>query len=148
MPKSPAISNPTHYPEGPASFLVWILAKTLYFMCRRPKLFGKFLGGLRMILLYWRLFRSQLGILTPIRFDAPLGYCKRVKTVRFWHPFGFCWELLGVFGSGGHLRLPDFKAILLARQNRTNSEHPARLLSNLLLRVFPKSRKAKPIESK
>ena len=42
--------------EVRVNFLVWILTKTLYFMCRRPELFRTFLGSLRMILCYCKTF--------------------------------------------------------------------------------------------
>ena len=38
------------------NFLVWFLAKTLRFACRRLELFRKFLGSLRMILCYRKTF--------------------------------------------------------------------------------------------
>ena len=44
----------------------WILAKTLYFMCKTSESFRKFLGSLRMILCYWKTFSAPKG-LGPLR---------------------------------------------------------------------------------
>ena len=42
--------------EVRVNLLVCILTKTPYFVCKRPELFRKFLGSLRMILCYWKTF--------------------------------------------------------------------------------------------
>ena len=67
----PRICLPQDFGEVRVNFLVWILTKTLHFMCRRPELFRKFLGRLRMILCYWKTFSVPKNWpLTPILLNS------------------------------------------------------------------------------